>query len=159
MARLPRACSLPSLVPARIRFFRRRLNLAALRCDGGAELIEIALVLPLYFAVVFGLTSFAIVVFAYCNATFASKAAVRYAVVHSTATMQPCQTADIQNIVYPFLWGVPTGGASISSSWSPANTLGSLVTVKVTLTYSAGLPYVGLGGLKATAMANGYIVH
>jgi Flp pilus assembly protein TadG len=134
--------------------FRSRLT-----ADQGSELIEVAIALPLYFMFIFGLTSFAIVLFAYCNATFAAKAAVRYAVVHSNATMAPCQATDIDNIVAPFLWGAPAGGVTITPTWTTTNTVGQIVSVTVTLTYSTGLPYVGLKGLAATASAQGYIIH
>ena len=127
--------------------------------DRGSELIEVALVLPLYFMLTFGLTSFAIVIFAYCNASFAAMAAVRYAVVHSTATMFPCSATDIQNVVTPFLWGAPTGGVTITPIWTSTNTVGNPVSVTVTLTYTTGLPYAGLSGLVVKASSQGTIMH
>jgi Flp pilus assembly protein TadG len=132
---------------------------ALLSGEQGTELIEIAIVLPIYFALVFAITSFGIVMFAYCNASYAAKAAVRYAVVHSTATMNPCTATTIQSIVTPFLWGAPTGGVSINSSWTPSNTVGNTVTVTVTLTYSTGLPYVSLAGFVESASATGIILN
>jgi Flp pilus assembly protein TadG len=126
------------------------------RDEEGSELIEIALVLPIYFMLIFGFMGFAIVLFAYCNSTFAAKAAVRYAVVHSAATMYPCSATDIQNIVNPFLWGAPSS-VLITPSWTSSNTVGQIVTVTVKLTYT-GLPYLGTP-ISTTASSQGYIVH
>ncbi len=117
--------------------------------------------LPVYFMLVFGFTSFAIFLFAYCNATFASKAALRYAVLHSNTSLAPYTQTAINNIVTPFLWGAPscTGCVTIVVSPLPApNAIGTNVSVTVTLTYSTGLPYTKLTGLVASASAQGVAI-
>lgn len=130
--------------------------------DQGSEIIEVAIVLPLYFMFIFGLTSFATVLFAYCNAIYAAKTAVRYAVLHGTATMAPYSQTVIQGIVAPFLWGAPTCGGCVTVAVSPITppvALGTAVTVTVTLRYSTGLPYVNLSSLVVTAIGNGVMLH
>ncbi len=128
----------------------------------GSELIETAVVLPMYLMLVFGMISFAIVLFAYCNATFAAKAALRYAVVHSANSITPYTLTSVQGIVNPLLWGAPTcaGCVTVSvSPTSPSTTVGSAVSVNVTMTYSTGLPYVNLSGLVVTTTAKGVLLH
>lgn len=127
--------------------------------ETGANLVETALVLPVYFLVIFVFMSFSIVLFAYCNASYASRIAVRYAVVHSATSATPCTTSAIQSIVLPYLWGAPSGGVGIVPQWTPSNSVGSVVSVKVTLTYSTGMPYGYLNNMVATASAQGVIVH
>lgn len=127
--------------------------------EGGSNLIETALVLPVYFLLVFSLMSFAIILFAYCNANFAAMTAARYAATHSSTSLLPCTLSTIQGIVTPFLWGAPSGGATVTAAWSPSNTIGSTVTVRVSMTYTTAMPYTNLRGLVVTTNAQEVIVH
>ena len=147
------------LSPANTRNLATRPCLESLRGEGGANLIEMAIVLPVYFLLVFTLISFAIVLFAYGNATFAGKSAVRYAVVHGALSVTPCSATDLQNIVTPYLWGAPPGGVTVTSQWSPSNAVGSTVSVTVQLAYSTGLPYGYLNNLVVSTTAEGIILH
>lgn len=130
-----------------------------LREETGSDLVETALVLPLYLMLIFGITSFAILFFAYCNATFASRAAVRYAVVHSSTSLAPCNAAILQGIVNPLLWGAPSGGVVVTPLWNLSNTIGSTVSVTIQMTYTHGLPYVSLSGLVVQVTSQGVILH
>jgi Flp pilus assembly protein TadG len=132
---------------------------AKLREETGSELVENALVLPLYLMLIFGITSFAILFFAYGNATFASRTAVRYAVVHSSTSLAPCNAAILQNIVNPLLWGAPSGGVVVTSLWNSSNTIGNVVSVTVQMTYTHGLPYINLSGLVVQVTSQGVILH
>ena len=127
--------------------------------EDGSELIEIALVLPVYFLLCFTLMSFSIVLFAYCNATFASTAAVRYAVVHGATSATPCAASDLQAIVTPFLWGAPSNTV-VTPTWTQGNNaVGNWVSVTVSMTYSTGMPYGYLNNLHVTYTAQGVILH
>jgi Flp pilus assembly protein TadG len=132
--------------------------------ESGSNLVETALVLPLYLMVLFVLTSFAIVFFALCNATYAAKAAVRYAVVHSTTsftlcTSTSCTTTAIQNLITPYLLGAPSGGVTITPTWTPANTVGSTISITVKMLYPTGMPYGYLSNLVVTSTAQGTILY
>ena len=126
--------------------------------DDGSVLVETALVLPFYFLIIFGLISFAMIFFSYCSATYAAKAAVRYAAVHSATTLSPCTSSTIQTIVTANLWATPTGGATITSQWSPNNSIGSVVSVTIKLNYGANMPFVNLTNFVGTASSQGYVV-
>jgi Flp pilus assembly protein TadG len=132
---------------------------AKLREESGSDLVETALVLPLYLMLIFGITSFALLFFAYCNATFASRTAVRYAVVHSSTSLAPCNAATLQGIVNPLLWGAPSGGVVVTPVWNPSNTIGNVVSVTVSMTYTHGLPYINLSGLVVQVTSQGVILH
>ena len=111
---------------------------------------------------VFGMISFAIVLFAYCNATFAAKAALRYVIVHSANSIAPYSQSSVQGIVNPLLWGAPTcsGCVTVSvSPTSPSTTVGSAVSVNVTMTYSTGLPYVNMSSMVLSTTAKGVLLH
>jgi Flp pilus assembly protein TadG len=126
--------------------------------ETGSELVELAVVLPIYFLLVFGILGFAIVLFAYCNATYAARTAVRYAMVHSSTSLAPCTTTTLQNIVNPLLWGAPSGGTVVT----PANAgapIGSVVSVTVKMTYTTGFPYTNLAGLVLNVTSQGVILH
>ncbi len=138
---------------------RLRLRAASLFSnESGSNLIELALVLPVYFLLCFTLISFSIVLFAYCNASYATKAALRYAVVHGANSTNPCAVSDLQAIVLPFLWGAPTS-TTVSASWPQGNNaVGSSVMVTVVMNYGASMPYGYLQNLQVSTTAQGVIL-
>ena len=132
---------------------------ALLEEELASNLIETALVLPLYFLLVFGLMSFAIILFAYGNASYASRLGARFASTHSSTSLLPCTASSIQNLVAPYLWGAPAGTPAATVLWSPSNTIGSTVTITVKMTYTTGMPYTSFKGVVVTAAAQQVIVH
>jgi Flp pilus assembly protein TadG len=107
----------------------------------GSAMVEYALVLSIFFMVVYGFVQFCLIIFGFDNATYASRIAVRYAIVHGSSAPYTCTATDISNIVSPLLWGAPSGGTSISANWSPNNSPGSTVSIKVTIQYTPKLPF------------------
>ena len=97
--------------------------------DRGGAAIEMAVVLPVFFILLFGLFSFAIILFGYGNATYASRAGSRFASLHSATSLSPCTASSVQSFVMPFLWAAPSGGVTVATTWSPSNTVGSTVNV------------------------------
>ena len=132
---------------------------ALYRDEQGGALIEAALVILLYFILIFGMMNVGIVLFAYTNTVYASKVAVRYAAVHSSASATPCTTNDVQNLIKPYLLGAPAGGITINSTWSPSNTVGSTFSVTVMLNFPTPLPFTNSFGLQTSTTAQGYIVY
>lgn len=140
---------------------RRLLERArrALIQEAGSNLVETALVLPVYFLLIFGLISFSLILFAYCNASYASRAGARYAATHSSTSLLPCTSATISGLVGPYLWGAPAGGVSITTTWTPSNTIGSTATVNVSMTYTSGMPYLNWNGVVVSTKSQQVIVH
>lgn len=110
----------------------------------GSTVLETAFVLIPFLLLLFGLFSFSIVLFGYCNATFSSRAAVRYASVHSSTSLAPCTIASVTAVITPYLAVTPGATITVTPAWPSGNTVGSTVTVSVKLVYSMGIPFTTL---------------
>jgi Flp pilus assembly protein TadG len=106
--------------------------------QSGGTLLEMALVLPSFFLLLFGLFEFAIVLFGYCSATYVSGATARYAAVHSSTSLAPCTTASLTTLAAAQLWA-PSGTTTITPTWTPSNTAGSTVNVTISIAYPNAL--------------------
>lgn len=104
-------------------------------------MIEYALVLSVFFMLMWGFVQFSLILFGFNNATYASRIAIRYAIVHGSTATYTCTSTDISNIVTPLLWGAPNGAATIVTTWTPNNTPGSTVSIKVAIQYTPKLPF------------------
>jgi len=104
-------------------------------------MIEYALVLSVFIMLIYGFVQFCLILFGFNNATYASRIAIRYAVVHGSTATYTCTATDISNIITPLLWGAPSGGTTIVTTWTPNNTPGSTVSIKVAIQYVPKLPF------------------
>jgi Flp pilus assembly protein TadG len=125
--------------------------------EGGA-MIEYALVLSLYFILIYGFVQFCLILFGFNNATYASRIALRYAIIHGSTATYSCTATDISNIVKPLLWGAPAGGATVTTTWSPSNTPGSTVSIKVAIQYLPKIPFFPSNLITAGTTASGTIL-
>ncbi len=145
---------------------------AALTGEAGTYALEMALVMPVYLMLIFGFTSAALLLFVYGELTYASRAAVRYASVHSatnaTAQSPACAAADIANsatapttgIVPALMTGISGGQLTVPSrGCDGTNAVGSLVTITVQVNYPLGLPYIAASGVTLSSTAKGYVTH
>lgn len=132
---------------------RGRRSLA--REEVGSELVEFALVMPAFVMLLFGIAAFGIVTFGLCNITFATRAAARYASVHSSTSLVPATVASVTAVMTPFLVAVPSGGATTTVTYSPtnSNTIGSTVTVRVDAKYAAGIPFTSFRTFTVSSSA------
>ena len=121
--------------------------------DRGGAAIEMAIVLPVFFVLLLGLFSFAIILFGYGNATYGSRAGARFASLHSTASLTPCTAASVQNFVMPFLWAAPSGGVNVATVWNPSNVVGGTVNVTVTIVYPIGVSVLSAGHVTVASAA------
>ena len=110
----------------------------------GQALIEMAVVLPVFFLLLFGLFSFSIILFGYGNASFACRLGARYASLHSSTSLAPCSSSSITSLVTPYLWAGAQNQVTVATNWSPGNTVGSTVSVSVSIVYPTGIPYFSL---------------
>jgi len=104
-------------------------------------MIEVALVLPVYFLMVFGIIQLCFVLFGYCNATYACRQATRFAALHGAGSTYQATSTDLQNIAKQYLWGAPTGQVTVTSTWSPDNNPGSTITVTISMVYPTVIPF------------------
>jgi Flp pilus assembly protein TadG len=116
-------------------------------------MIEMALVLPIYFLMVYSILEMCFVLFGYCNATYASRLTARYAAVHGTGSTSACTSAQLQTMAQQFLWGAPKSGTTISPSWSPDNNPGSTVTVTISLVYPTAIPFSAMSHISVSGLS------
>ena len=119
----------------------------SLRRDDGNSLIEAALILPIIFLMAFGFIDFSLILFGMGNANFASRAALRYATLHSGTSYSPTTQQDLNNIVGAYIFTFPANTWSVSSRYYAGNVIGSGVYMTVTISYNfnvLGYTYSGI---------------
>jgi Flp pilus assembly protein TadG len=141
--------------PGKERGFKRRSV-----AQGGSALVEFAFVVPVFFLIVFGLIQFSIIFAGYCGATYASQVGVRYAVVHGVNSSSPvsADSTAMKALMTPLLWAAQPGGTTIGINWNPNDSIGSTVTVSVSLVYKTGIPFSSLKTVNLGAIATGTIL-
>ncbi len=123
-------------------------------------MMEITLVLPLYFMLIFGCVQFATVFFVYSNTVYATQVAVRYACTHGTVSGNAATNTTLTNIITPLVWGAQTGSVTVATTWSPDNSIGSTVTVKVSVLYKTRIPFFSvLSSVPMGVTAQGTILY
>ena len=131
---------------------------AKLHDETASELVEFALLLPLLLLVSLGTIQLILFFSCYLGATYGSRVAVRYACVHGANSQKPCTGATITNIVSTYAKGIAANSLQATTTWSPDNTVGSTVSVKVTLSFSPRILAWGIHTFKASTTAGGIIV-
>jgi Flp pilus assembly protein TadG len=124
----------------------------------GTAMMEMALVLPIYFLLVYGVIEMCFILFGFCNATYASRIAARYAAENGTGSTYQCTSTDVQNVAKVYLWGAPKNGTTISTTWSPDNNPGSKVTVKISLVYPTAIPFSAMSQVNVGVTAQAVIL-
>jgi len=122
----------------------------ALRDQSGSTLLEMAVVLPPFFLLLFGLFEFSIVLLGYCSASFACREAARYASVRSSTSISPCTTASIQALVKTQIWA-PSATVTVTPTWASGNTIGDPVKISVSVAYPVGLAVISVSTVTVTA--------
>jgi Flp pilus assembly protein TadG len=122
--------------------------------QSGQTVIEMALGAPVFLLLLFGIFEYSIVLFSYCNATYACRNAARYASLHSSSSLAPSTTSQIQGVVTSGLYLPSAISPTISVTYlTPAmatgtNTVGNFVTVSTTWSQNVHLPFASAVGLS-----------
>jgi Flp pilus assembly protein TadG len=124
----------------------------------GSAMVEGALILALFILIVYGFVQIAFVLFGYNNLTYASRVAMRYAVIHGSTATYTCTSTDIQNMITPLLWGAPSSGTTVTTTWNPNNSPGSTVSISVTVKYSSVIPFTSTKGFTIGTTAYGVVI-
>lgn len=132
-----------------------------LRGQEGQSLIEMAVVLPTFFLLLFGLFQFSIILFGLGNATFAARAAARYASVNSASSPSPCTNASIKAIAMQYLPLAPANTVTVTPSWPSGgtNVIGSSVKVVVQIVYPFNIPFAPQKQLTVQSTAQRTVVN
>jgi Flp pilus assembly protein TadG len=134
---------------------RRRL-IRARREESGATLIELAVVLPTFFLLLFGFMNVAIALFAYCDASYAANVAARYASLHSLTSSSPATIASVKAVIMASLY-IPGGGTPtliVDYSNGTGNYIGQPVGIGIVYPIAPG---VALKNYSVTAQTFRYI--
>ncbi len=126
--------------------------------QNGSAMVEGALVLSLFILIVYGFVQIALVLFGYNNLTYASRVAMRYAVIHGSTATYTCTATDIQNMVTPLLWGAPYAGITVTTNWSPNKSPGGAVSIGVTVKYKSVIPFSTTQGFTIGTTAYGVVI-
>lgn len=110
--------------------------------EDGSELIETALLLPVFVMILFGTLAFAIVIFGWCNITYASRAAVRYASTHSNASLVPATSATVSAVASTYFIATAAGSTSTTVTYATTNVVGGTVKVTVSAAYPVVMPFL-----------------
>ncbi len=121
-------------------------------------MVEYALVISIFFMMIYGFVNICLILFGLNNATYASRVAVRYAIVHGSTATVVCSATDISNIITPLLWAAPAGATTITTTWSPNNSPGSTITVAVSINYLPSIPFFGKKTFAVSTTAYGTIL-
>ncbi len=105
------------------------------------------MVLPVFFLLCWGFLVISFVLMGYCNATYASKMAARYAVLHGNTSPSPFTTAQLRAIAFQYLWGAPAATSTFVVIQTNGMNIGSAVNVSITVVYPTGIPFSSLSSV------------
>jgi Flp pilus assembly protein TadG len=111
----------------------RRLGDATRRSHRGQAMAEFALVLTPCLTLFFGIINFALALYCYNFVCYSAQQAVRYATVHGSTATTAATSSSITTYVDGLVVGVlNTSAMTVTTTWSPNNKPGSVVTVVIT---------------------------
>jgi len=114
----------------------RRWFAGAARSSRGQVMAEFALVLTPCLTLFFGIINFALALYCYDFVCYSAQQAVRYATVHGSTATTPATSSSMTTYVNGLVVGVlKTSALTTTTTWSPNNTPGGVVTVVVTYNY------------------------
>lgn len=97
---------------------------------------EFALVLTPCLTLFFGIINFSLALYCYDFVCYSAQQAVRYATVHGSTATTPATASSMTTYVNALVVGVlKTSALTTTTTWSPNNTPGGVVTVVVTYNY------------------------
>ena len=113
------------------------------RSEKGNALVEMALVFPVAFMLLFGIVQYSLILLTYDAMSFGARAGARYAIVNGSTSSSPATAATVRSAVLANMPSVPASSiSSISTTWSPNNQPGGTVTVTVSVTITPIIPFV-----------------
>jgi len=120
-----------------------RRKLAGLCAEQGQAALEMALAMPLCLMVVIGMIQTSLMLQTYCNATYACRNAARYASLHSTTSLAPSTSTQIQSMVQSGLFLNVSITPTISVNYFNASKLSSSSTNLCSGTPDSSLNVIG----------------
>lgn len=113
-----------------------RMRAAIRRSHRGQAMAEFALVITPCLMLFFGVINFALALYCYDFVCYSAQQAVRYATVHGSTSTTAVTASSVQTYVNGLVVGVlNTSAMTVTTTWSPNNKPGGVVTVAVTYNY------------------------
>ena len=129
------------------------------RPDSGQGGAEFGLVLPIVITLIFGIMQFGYALYAYSFVVYAARSATRYAMMHSSLSSQPATSASITSYVKGLIAGVDQTQLTVTSTWIPTSTPGSLVKVRVSYVYKPFTAYLPSANINLSSTMQMTIVY
>ncbi len=126
---------------------RRRLAIGG---ESGSVVVELALILPVFFLIVFGMLEISRVVYTNHTLAHAAREGARFAMVRGSRSASPASTQDIDAAVRSQAVTLDLNDLGVAVSYNPNNNPGSVVTVQVSYAYQFILPALSPGPLQLT---------
>jgi Flp pilus assembly protein TadG len=102
----------------------------------GTAMAEFALVATPCFILFFAIMNFAMALYSYDFVCYGAQQGARYAMVHGTTATQTVSATDVKNYVNGLVVGVlDTTALAVTTTWSPDEKPGSVVTVVVSYNF------------------------
>jgi Flp pilus assembly protein TadG len=114
-------------------------------------MVESALAMLVFAVLVAGIMELGLTLFVTNSIAFAAQRAARYASVRGSSSGHAASIAEIQANARSYAAPLSSGGLAVAVTWSPDNTPGSTVLVKVS--YSLRPLLLSSGGLTVESMA------
>ncbi|MBI5085064.1 MAG: pilus assembly protein [Acidobacteria bacterium] len=129
----------------------------ASRAQRGSSMLEMALVISMFLALVFGIIDMSRAVWAYNTVAHLAGEGARYAMVRGSASGATATTDTVAAYVKGLSVGLPASSLTVTTTWSPSKAAGSTVSVKVQYPFRYILPYVPWGTVTLGSTARSVI--
>jgi Flp pilus assembly protein TadG len=125
--------------------------------ERGAQIVEFALVLPLFFALLFSVIEFSHAIWLYGSAAYGAREGTRFAMVRGSSVSTPATDTDVRARVRTI---VGLRSATVITTWPDGNNdPGSRVQVSVAVPFTFVVPLFRLPALNLTSTSQMVIVH
>src|SRR5258708_2187353 len=118
------------------------------RHQSGQAIVEGALVMLVFLTITFGLMDFGRMVWSYSQISHAAREATRYAMVRGSDSGHTASKDDIKGVISNTSPGLDTSNVTTTVTFSPDQSAGSTVQVKVAYDFYPMGPYIPVGPIK-----------
>ncbi len=132
---------------------------AARRDLDGQAYVEFALCAVVLLMLIFTIVNFSFAIYAYNFVSYAAREGTRYAAVRGSANSTPASTSDVSNFVLAEAYGLRSDNLTVTTTWNPNNSPGSVVKVQVQYSLTLIVPFMQLAPLSLTSTSQMVISH
>ncbi len=116
----------------------------------GDSLLEFALMSAVFFMTIFGVTEFGRAIFDYNVVANAARDGARWAIVRGYTSSSPADEVAVKTYVRTRVYGM---NANVTTTWSPDNKPGGVVSVTVSTNFTPLTSYIPIGTIAIRSTA------